>query len=172
MYKNNSLDGQRPDSSKIEKLILKIAKTMSHHQQRGIKWRIGGSSCLFIQGVNINPSDIEIITTKKGAEIICQIFNEFVDKPLHELEIKDLGRCYFGTLKIDGIQIEIQGELRLYEGDQLSEDLLEPIQSIWIGEVEVPISPIKIMRERYQNHGGNRAKVKIDRIDQFLRNER
>ncbi len=150
--------------TEMRKAILKIADELNRYKT--FNWRIGGTSCLFIQGVDIEPSDIELITSKKGAFKINQIFQDFEEKPVR-LEKDKYFSCFLGIFKIDGIKVEVQGEL-IFTNRGQKIDLLEPITSIQVDNIMVPVCSLELMRERYQKYGGNRAKLKVQKINELL----
>ncbi len=82
----------------------------------GEKWIVGGSTASFLQGVNIIPRDIDILTTKKGAFEIEKKLQKYVKKSV-KLEKTKKYVSYFGKLKIQDIYVEICGELYIiYRG--------------------------------------------------------
>jgi hypothetical protein len=145
--------------------IIKIAEEMA--QYNDITWRIGGSSCLFIQGVNVIPSDIELITTEGGAYRIFEIFDKFQENPVEEVN-KGNWHCHLGTLEMNGFQVEIQGNLHYQSEGNLIIELLEPIHIINVEAVRVPICPLEEMRDRYMKYDAPGADVKVRKINEFL----
>ena len=75
-----------------------------------IKYLIVGSTSLALQGVNINPGDIDILTDRRGALLCNEIFEAVPLQKIKWLET-DKYKSYFGKLKIKGIIIEIMGDL-------------------------------------------------------------
>ena len=76
-----------------------------------VNWVITGSFGFALQGVPINPRDIDIQTDKEGAYKIERLFSEFVASPVRFSSAENI-RSYFGVLVIDGIKVEIMGDIQ------------------------------------------------------------
>jgi hypothetical protein len=82
-----------------------------------INWVVTGSFAFAIQGIPLEVHDIDIQTNEKGAYQIEQRFSEFVAKNITLSSVEKI-RSHFGALEIDGIKIEIMGDIqkRLSDG--------------------------------------------------------
>jgi hypothetical protein len=82
-----------------------------------INWVITGSLSFVLQGVPIEPDDIDIQTDEAGAYEIERCFSEFVTKRVTFSSTKRI-RSHFGELRIDGVKVEIMGDVqkRLEDG--------------------------------------------------------
>ena len=70
-----------------------------------------------LQGMPVEVHDIDIQTDKDGAYEIERCFVEFVIKPLRYSEIERI-RSHLGMLEIDGIKVEIMGDIQKRLGNQ------------------------------------------------------
>jgi hypothetical protein len=76
-----------------------------------VDWVVTGSLGFALQGVPVEPDDIDLQTNEVGAYEIERLFSEFVVKPV-TFSAAERIRSHFGTLLIDGIQVEIMGDIQ------------------------------------------------------------
>ncbi len=96
----------------------------------GEKWAIGGDAGEIMMGVNVKADRLEILTTKKGVKEICDELEEFVTLAPADAQ-KKLGReadiegkmlpvfakSYYAELVVDGVKVEIYGDMQLKVGE-------------------------------------------------------
>jgi hypothetical protein len=112
--------------------ILKLLA--SKLNDSGINWAVVGSANHAMQGVDVKPNDIDIITNKEGIYKIDELLKEYEVEGIHFKEI-DIYSCYYCVFDIDGIMVEAQGgkqnkipNLDLWsEQSELSEKILFPL---------------------------------------------
>jgi hypothetical protein len=75
------------------------------------KWVITGSSRLLFDYADIVPSDIDILTTEKGAYDIENLFKEYMIENVNYKET-DKMKSHFGLFRINNIKIEIIGDIQ------------------------------------------------------------
>ncbi len=113
------------------------------------KWRLDGSVNLLVQGIDLNPNDLDIATTDNGLEVFFAHFNEFV---VAGESGKFEGRILI--LDIDGKEIEIN----YYQDSDLQ--MMNKIELIeWRG-LQLPILPLKEAKKFYEKIE-RKEKVKI-----------
>jgi hypothetical protein len=78
---------------------------------RSIPWVVTGSVGMALQGVPLEVHDIDIQTNKDGAYAIERVLMEYKVKPVRYRESKCI-RSHLGMLEIDGIQVEIMGDIQ------------------------------------------------------------
>jgi hypothetical protein len=84
---------------------------------KDIFWILSGSTSLLIQGVDIKPGDIDIVTDKEGADNIDKILSEYrIQKP--EYSSTEEFRSYYGKYIINGIKIDLVGEFQYKKKDR------------------------------------------------------
>ncbi len=76
-----------------------------------ILWALTGSASFALQGLPINPQDIDIQTDRLGAFEFQKRFEEAVVRPV---ELSSMGkiRSYYGALEFQGISVEIIGDVQ------------------------------------------------------------
>jgi hypothetical protein len=95
-----------PDShlSALRKLYIRIGN-------RKIDWALTGSTSFALQGIPIKVNDIDVQTNKKGAYEIQGLFSEYVTQKV-SFSSTDAIKSHFGKLCIDGVEVEIMGDIQ------------------------------------------------------------
>lgn len=73
-------------------------------------WAIVGSMNHYIQGLNLVPKDIDIITTKKGIFVIEEALQKYSIKKVNYYE-KDTIRSFYGKFSIASMNVELFSEI-------------------------------------------------------------
>lgn len=100
--------------------IISVLKKLARiFEENYIDYCIVGSTSLFLEGLPVEPSDIDVLTTKNSALKIDELLSPYrlVECKLRESE--DF-RSYFGRYRIDGIDVEVMGELQYRKNDRWS----------------------------------------------------
>ncbi len=94
-----------------------LRKIYNHLDNDGVNWVVTGSLSFALQGVPVEPNDIDIQTDEAGAYEIERRFSRFVTRKVCFSSAERI-RSYFGALLIDGIKVEIMGDIqkRLEDG--------------------------------------------------------
>ncbi|AEC52639.1 hypothetical protein PNA2_1724 [Pyrococcus sp. NA2] len=88
-----------------------LRKLYERLKNSDVNWVVTGSLGFALQGVSVEPHDIDIQTDKDGAYEIEKLFSEFVIEPVRFKESERI-RSHFGVLMIDGIKVEIMGDIQ------------------------------------------------------------
>src|SRR4030042_329572 len=102
---------------------------------REIRWTVVGSMGLALRGLPLEPHDIDIMSDDIGAYEIERVLSEFVKKPVY-LRESDTLRSHFGELEIDGVKVEIMGDLRIRASDGTWEELVDMQKDTQVAFVE------------------------------------
>jgi len=147
------------------KALLTIAKTL---EPAGVRWAVTASAGLALQGVDVSPADLDINTDKRGAYEIAMLFKERVVTPVGYRRSPRY-RSHFGELEIEGVKVEIMGNLRVFGGGRWSparSPANRKIARIDVEGVSIPVVPITLLkrtgylRERIDKGKGPAKKVK------------
>jgi hypothetical protein len=93
--------------SKIQKILLRVSSKLKQHK---INFAIVGSISLYLQGMSVNPHDIDIITNKIGIIKIEKLFRKYKKQGItseKENLKKSVYFCHFAMFKINNVKIEI-----------------------------------------------------------------
>jgi len=127
----------------------------------GIHWLVTGSLGAALQGVPFEVHDIDIQTDAAGAYEIERRFAECVTNKVAFSTYQNM-RSHFGALAIDGIKVEIMGDIQLQRDDGTWEDPVDLNRYRVSVEVEgMPIPVVSLERESY-------AYSKLGRIEKAV----
>lgn len=139
-----------------KQLFLALTNITQAIKKDIINWRMEGSTNLFVQGVPINPLDLDIATNKEGLLKFEKLLFRYSPKKEFNEKIKcDTIKC-----TIAGIQVEIISYD--YEDKRAMFDKVRPM--IW-SRIEIPCLPLEHAKQFYENIA-NPEKVEL--IEKFL----
>jgi len=130
-------------------------------------WAITGSLGLSLQGMTIAVNDIDIQTDRNGAFEIESRLAATIVEPVRYL-VSERIRSYLGRLEIDGIRVEIMGDIAKLLDDQTWEEPIQVAQYrrwLEIDGFQIPVLPLTYEYEAYLKLG---RMEKADMIGQFL----
>ena len=104
-------------------IIPVLKKLTKIFEENHIEYCIVGSVSLFLEGVPVEPSDIDVLTTKASAFKIDELLSSH---RVLECKLRESNnfRSYFGKYKIDCIDVEIMGELQIRKNGKWSKPLI------------------------------------------------
>ncbi len=76
-------------------------------------WAVDGGTNLALQGIDIVPNDIDVLTDEAGAYGIARLFSDRVVSPA-SFKTSRKYDSHFGRLEVEGISIEVMGDLRVF----------------------------------------------------------
>ena len=122
---------------------------------RPICWVVTGSLGMALQGMEIEIHDIDIQTDKQGAYEFESLFAEYVVEPVRYLASERI-RSYLGTFEIDGIKVEIMGDIQKMSPGQEWEPPVKVEQyRQWIryNDMRVPVLSLEYEYQAYLKLG-------------------
>ena len=106
----------------IKPSLIKVLHKLCHHLNTDeVIWAVTGSLGLTLQGMDVAIHDIDIQTDKSGAYEIERLFSRYVVGNI-EFSSSDKIRSYFGELNIDGVKVDIMGDIQKHLPDGSRED--------------------------------------------------
>jgi len=137
-------------------------------------WVITGSLGMALQGRDIEIHDIDIQTNQHGAYQIESLFSEYVVQAVHYSASERI-RSHFGSLEIDGVKVEIMGNIQKLLENQVWE---EPIkvenyrQWVSLEGIQVPVIALEYEYQAYLILGRIEKAVKIKKWieESYLKN--
>ena len=132
-----------------------------------IIWAFTGSTSFNLQGIDFPPSDIDIQTNQSGAYQIEEIFHQYSIKPV-QFSTTETIRSHFGTVNIQGISVEIMGDIEKYVDNNWGTppNLVEHRQFISIYDLQIPVLSLQYEVEAYRKMGRIQ---KADMLQAYLR---
>lgn len=79
---------------------------------KGVRWALAGSTASALQGLPLNPHDIDILTDVRGAKLLSSRLKEFALSPLKKVEGEHFS-SFLAQFKVEGVRVEIIGNLRV-----------------------------------------------------------
>ena len=152
--------------------VLGIISNKLRH--KNIKWRIGGSTNLALQGIKIKAPDIDIITDKQGAYEINKILKEYEIIPV-KFSRTEKYASHFGKFRINRTNIEVIGNLNYFvNGKWLKAQsmVLNKTPLLKLGGFGVRITPLQYQLKSYQKMKRKADSTKIKKIINLLKNRR
>jgi hypothetical protein len=145
----------------MEEIMLDIAylkvlrKINVRLNNTSINWAVTGSLGFALQGLPVESNDIDIQTDKEGAYEIERHFSEFMTKRVTFSSTEKI-RSHFGKLMIDGIKVEIMGDIqkRLEDGSwENPVNLKHHKKVVEIEEMQIPVLSLEYEYQAYMNLG-------------------
>lgn len=115
----------------------------------GVDWVVTGSLGFALQGVPVEPHDIDIQTDQPGAYEIARLFSEFVIEKV-AFSSGERIRSHCGALMIDGIKVDIMGDIQKRLEDGVWESPVDLDQHKRFVEVEGMRVPVLSLEYEYQ----------------------
>lgn len=139
---------------------------------QGIRWVLVGSASLALQGVDIRPKDIDILTDQAGALRFNELFCDYVVSPVR-FQRSTLFDSYFGTFTVLGIKVEVMGDLviKYQEGAGSQAHRLTNPHFVKLDELIIPVSPLSEQLASYEKLGRPKDQLRIQKIRAALKRE-
>jgi len=132
-----------------------LRKIYARLNNTNINWVVTGSLGFALRGMPVEVHDIDIQTDMVGAYEIERLFSEFVVRKV-TFSSADKIRSHFGVLMIDGIKVEIMGNIqkRLEDGTwEEPVDLNRYKRIVKVEEMQVPVLSLEYEYRAYRRLG-------------------
>ncbi|MGQ4892376.1 MAG: nucleotidyltransferase domain-containing protein [Candidatus Njordarchaeia archaeon] len=149
-------------SEDMLKVLKFIAQAFKKHD---INWVLAGSISLALQGVDVEPHDIDIITTEEDALKLNNILKEYMVKKVEYSETPHF-KSHYGKFKINNIEVEIMGNPKEKRGDKWF-DLSSRLRNknfVKLDELDLPVSSLEDHLESYMSSGREKDVGKVEKI--------
>ena len=146
------------------KLVCKDLETSN------VRWVLAGSLSLALQGVKVEPNDIDLLTDRRGAFRINAILKKYEKKEVTYSETEKVS-SFLGIFEIQGVKVEVMGAYRERQGARwvsLSKRLENP-RIIGIDGVRIPVSPIEDQLASYRR---SKRPKDVEKVEEILQSAR
>lgn len=129
------------------------------------EWALTGSTGHALQGVPVEPNDIDLQTDERGAREIMDEFSN-VKEELTYVESENM-KSYLGTLEIEGIEVEVMGDVqkRLDTGEwETPIDVTEHRNFVSFDGIQVPVLSLEYEIEAYRRLGRHERADMMERV--------
>ncbi len=109
-----------------------------------VRWILVGSFCLALQGVAVEPHDIDILTTAEDAYKCQELLKDYLITPVVHGRTSDFA-SHFGRFQVGTVPVEVMGDLEVREGRKwisLVVRLQNP-RRVEIMDILVPLSSLE-----------------------------
>ncbi|QKY20759.1 hypothetical protein B4589_010365 [Halolamina sp. CBA1230] len=118
-------------------------------------WALTGSASFALQGVPVEPNDIDVQTTEAGADAIESAFADRVVEPV-SLSAAEGITSHFGALELAGVRVEIMGAVQKRRPDGAWEppvDVTEHRRFVDLDGRSVPVLSLQYEAAAYERLG-------------------
>ncbi len=131
-----------------------LRKIYTRLKDSDVNWAVTGSLGFALQGVAVTVHDIDIQTDKSGAYKIENLLSEFVVSKVTFSSAEKI-RSHFGKLMINGIKVEIMGDLqkRREDGSWEAVDLSKYKRVVEIQGMKIPVLSLEYEYQAYLRLG-------------------
>ena len=143
------------------KLLCKSLETCD------VRWVLAGSLSLALQGVNVEPHDIDLLTDRQGAFRINAMLKKYEKKKVDYSETEKVS-SFLGVFEIQGVKVEVMGDYRERQGTKwisLSRRLART-KIIEVDGTRIPVSPLEDQLVSYRRSTRPKDIKKIRKISQ------
>lgn len=154
----------------IPERVLNVLKFVAEDlKNKGIRWVLVGSLSLALQGVDIEPKDIDILTTKDDALRLNKLWEQYKIKDVSFGETEHF-RSYHGKFRINDVNIEVMGDLEeKIEGKwvSLNKRIESPVFVNVLG-IQVPVSSLEEQLSSYEKSKRQKDILRVKKIHEAL----
>jgi hypothetical protein len=126
---------------------------------------LAGSFSLALQGVDVVPHDLDLMTDRQGAFTINALLKKYEKKKVEYSETENV--CsFFGVFEIQGVKVEVMGDYKEKQGNKwvsLSKRLVNP-RIIEVDGMRIPVSPLEDQLISYERSTRPKDAEKVDKI--------
>jgi hypothetical protein len=148
---------------------LQVLKYLCSNLGRSdIRWVLAGSLSLALQGLEIEPNDIDILTNQLGALKINSILKKYEIKKVKYSETEK-AVSFFGVFEIEDVKVEVMGDYKEKQGIRwvsFSKRLENP-KVIEVDGIKIPVSSMKDQLRSYRRSKRPQDVEKVKKILQF-----
>lgn len=152
-----------PDSMLAQKTIDAIKLIHKRLEDNQIRWALVGSTNLKLQGIEVEPQDLDIVIQHKDLENVSKIFEEYSASAVKKIETLSGDDIWEVNAEINGIEIQFFGgdEKEIY----VSKLLASKISMAKLQNIEIPCFTLETESQAYkETNREHKAKL----IQQFL----
>ena len=150
----------KAEKTMIDPVYLSILRQIhARLANTDVNWVVTGSFGFALQGGPVQPNDIDIQTDKAGAYAIESLFSDAVIRKV-KFSATERIKSHFGALQIDGVEVEIMGDIQKRGADGVWEEIVDPAHYKQMVEIAGLLVPVLSLEYEYQ------AYLKFGRVEQ------
>ncbi len=124
----------------------------------GVTWALTGSTSFALQGVPVDPRDVDVQTSAHGAYRVEEQFDDCVVEPVTR-STHDGIRSHLGVLSVEDLRVEVMGGLQKRDpGDEWEPptDLQAHREYVTLDDRRVPVLSLAYEAAAYERLGRDR----------------
>lgn len=154
-----------------EKVYKTLSFLLKELEANKVNWVLIGSLNLFLQGVDVEFHDIDILTDKKGVSRINKIFRDYVIQPVIFSET-EVFKSFRGIFKINDYLVDIVTDLQFRPSKNskwFRSTGLSRIEILKYKDLLLPVTSLKEEYQAYINMGrSEKAKTIKDKLKEII----
>ena len=140
----------KAEKTMIDPVYLNVLRQIhARLSNTDVNWVVTGSLGFALQGVPVQPNDIDLQTDKAGAYAIESLFSDVVTRRV-KFSATERIKSHFGALQIDSIQVEIMGDIQKRGADGVWEEIVDPARYRLMVEVDGMLVPVLSLEYEYE----------------------
>jgi len=145
-----------------EKVLKNLAEIF---EANGVFWILSGSTSFYLQGVEITPNDIDVLTDIDSAALIDALLQDYQIQKSAYSETEKY-RSHFGVYELDGVRVEVMADFqyRLKNGDWSEINHYHPTIFLNLGSSRIPVLSLEQELKEYRNLGRMETADKIEKV--------
>lgn len=140
----------------LDDQYLAVVRTLTETlHDASIDWALTGSTSFALQGVPLDPGDVDLQTTESGAYYLEEQFSGQVRESVTFVESEEM-RSHLGELVVDGISVEVIGDLQKRDSDGSWEppvDVTDHREFVEVQDLRVPVLSLDYEAQAYERLG-------------------
>lgn len=123
-----------------------------------------------LQGVEVTPRDIDLVTDKQGAFKIGELLKDYEVKKVELTKTEKLS-SYLGKFRMGGLEVEVIGDLQAKTSEGKWTESFKPKRktTLSLEEMKIPASPLDVELKAYEILG---RVEKVQKIRETLEKKR
>jgi len=144
------------------KIIAALLALHGSLKGRAVRWAVMGSLSHALQGLKIQPNDIDITTTRRGAHKIEQLLEPHVTRPVTYSQA-DRVRSHLGELTLHGVKVQIIGDMETSTDNRTWTPLPNdhPHPHIKVAGASIPVRTLEQETQTYTRLGRTERAEKL-----------
>ncbi len=131
-------------NEKFKKTIKIIHKRLEDNK---IKWALVGSTNMQLQGMDVQPHDLDVVVQLKDLEKTREIFSDYNASAVKELKPLTDEPAWEVRMKIDDVEVQIFSQSDT--GEYVSKLLTDKLTKIKLENVEIPCFTLEAEAQTY-----------------------
>lgn len=135
--------------------LIVLHQLFTELKESQVTWVVTGSLSFALQGLSLEPHDIDIQTDTAGAYEIERRFSSQVSRKVVFSSTEHM-RSHFGALRIEGLVVEIMGDIQKRREDgtwEIPVDLKSHRRFVHVESMEIPVLALAYEAQAYRKLG-------------------